>query len=314
MKIGTGHRTVSTRTGVSWGVRVIAGVLAVWWVGGVAGQTKGVTATSQPSETARSSPSRTLLRVSPEEFARVEAQFSPELRGIRARYRRLRTIRDPDRLKRVMRDLAAEVQGLLPTRDRSELPQWLKLQEDAYVVMGDMKRALQVLKRRYDRLKETVGVDAAVEQAFREALSALGHREYPRAVAMYQRADTLSGASSVRFRAVMGAAEIVSMRDGMEAAVSNYLSIANQYIDEFPELARAAHVRAAEEYFRNDRLEDAINELVTIEAAYPGTEEAERVRHARRRWIDLAIEEAEARRRAGGSAGEVTDVESVRQE
>lgn len=218
------------------------------------------------------------------DIKRAEAKYSELLQEYRSRYRVVRMIRDQVEMRTRLSRLAKEVEGLIPDQEESEVPVWLKLQQDAFVATGKTASALAALDRRFVVLSKTWPGDRIARVALDEAVRATALKDYAIAAALYEQAQASAGTQGMLFKAVMGRGRLISEKDGMEAAIAYFQSMTTDLIDSEPELAREAHFRAAMEYYRHDQLNQAVEVLREIEARYPDTPEAEKARHTRKGW------------------------------
>jgi hypothetical protein len=228
---------------------------------------------------------RTVFHAGAVDIEKAEQRFSPALRAHRRSYRLGLTTRDQESLRRKMLELALRIEAERPADDDPEAADWLEVQQGAFAAAGQIRGALGALEQRYEVLSRDVGSDELAVRAVREAEHAVALERFAIAEHLHDKAVDLARSPAARFTAVLDRGRFLARRDGMETAVAYYLGIANDRINEEPELAREAHIRVAEEFYHAQRLQEAIDVLLEVERRYEGTPEAERARHMRKGWV-----------------------------
>lgn len=209
---------------------------------------------------------------------------SPALRKFNRKYRLCLLQQDEENRCERAALLAQEVATQAETAQTVHRPAWLKLLQDLQVLAGNKGEALQVAESRIQLLRTAQSADQVALLLMGEANQYQSRGNALFALQLLDLALNLVEAAPVRFEAIMQKGRALEAAHIPDAAVDFYRATAEAYLDTAPELAREAHYRAAETFFRHKRIELAIEECEIIEESYAGTPEAERARHSRYSW------------------------------
>ncbi|MBI4719273.1 MAG: hypothetical protein HY763_15870 [Planctomycetes bacterium] len=210
--------------------------------------------------------------------------LSDALEQSRRRFRLAGGIADEGRRRERMQELASAIHEGVPGSADPEWYLWMELSQAAHLAAGQTESAMEIAGERFRRIAAQLGAGPTSAIVLNETHRAIALREYAFATALLDLLDTMSSTRGDVFRAVMTRGRLHFERDGVDAAVAYYRMITSKLATSDPELAREAHFRAAEAYYRGGRLSEALAVLAEMEGAYPGTPEAEAARHARKGW------------------------------